>query len=213
MLSKLSLQRGFFQANFCRIEEMDALVQKYFSSPESERLALRNEIFFRFFPFISNSLRKYCRKANGQNGHCLGADWLSDSFIAFAELLNKYDRRRKVNFVGYIVKGMSWRLFNRLSREQRYYHHHVFFADSPAGVRLENRLLWEGHRRVAMNMDMRKCLSFLEKSVRELVLGHYWWGYSYEELAALQNKKACTLRKTVQLAKEKIRRAYSQGSD
>jgi len=183
------------------IEELDDFVRDYLSRRQSDSTELRERVFVCLTPFLLKLLGGYCHFSRGCGVNCLVSELLSTAYIEFDDLINDFDFDRHLNFAGYIVKRLAWRIFNEFVKERNYWEHHVLvgtqFPDMPP-----NR--WEIENRSLSGIEVRDLLSTLRPSRRHLVLLHDWFGYSYADIAAIEKLKPETVRKRIVRARKKM---------
>jgi len=154
-----------------------------------ERDALRAEIFFTLSPFLLKSLSWYCHATTGCGINCKVGDLLSFAYLDFTRLLDKFSFERHLNFLGYIIKGLSWGIFNAFKKEDKFRKKHIFLAVEdpelyrPALGRKNIEEEW------LTTIEVEALLANLKSASRDLFLMHHFFGYSYADLAVLQNKK------------------------
>lgn len=184
------------------LSELDKSVLHYMASPASERAILRAEIFFKLSPFLLKSLSRYCHRSTGCGVNCKVGDLLSTAFVVFTELIDKFSFDRNLNFLGFIVSGLSWGIFNNYVKESRF--HKQYAAQTT-----QNRpLISVGIDDIAVNwlsvIELEELMSNLKSSSRDLFLLHHFWGYSCKDLAILKNRKVKTIQKTIERARKKM---------
>jgi RNA polymerase sigma factor (sigma-70 family) len=192
-----------------RITELDESVRQYLASPESERHTLRHEIFFRLSPFLLKSLGYYCHVSTGCGENCQVADLLSTSYIVFTHLIDKFDFEHDLNFLGYVVIGLSWGIFNSYVKERRYGGHRILFSFEDQDAKMLVHKQQEIEERWMSAIELEELMSILKPATRNLFILHHLFGYSYADLAALQKTKVKTIQKTVERARKKMLAAYA----
>ncbi|MFQ5675185.1 MAG: sigma-70 family RNA polymerase sigma factor [bacterium] len=185
------------------VAELDQSVLIYQAAPESERCAIRAKIFFSLSPFLLKSLSWYCKMGLGCGRNCKVGDLLSTAYVLFTDLIDKFDFSRNLNFLGYIVRGLSWGVFNSYAKESRFYRRHILSLNRDGGSTLlahsgKNEEYW------LSAIDLERLLSNLDSPTRDWFLMYHVFGYSFKDLAALTDEKAKTVQKAVERARKKI---------
>ncbi len=185
--------------------ELDASVRQYQASSECQRHELRAEIFFELSPFLLKSLSRYCHATTGCGMNCKVGDLLSSAFVVFTQLIDKFTFKRHLNFLGYIVQGLSWGIFNSYMKESRFNKKHILLsADYPDDyIRAVERKDLE--QEWLSSIEVEELMSSLKSTSRDLFLLHYFFGYTYVDLATLKNGNVKTIQKAVERARKKMR--------
>ncbi len=187
---------------------LDESVRKYQASPECNRYELRSEIFFMLTPFLLKSLSWYCHATSGCGVSCKVGDLLSAAYLEFSRLIDKFTFERHLNFLGYIIKGLSWGIFNSFMKDSQFHKRHIFLpvedpdAYKPAVGRKDIEEEW------LAAIEVEALMSNLKSISRDLFLMHHFFGYSYVDLATLNHKKVKTIQKAVERARRKMREEY-----
>ncbi len=185
--------------------ELDESVRQYQASSEFQRHELRAEIFFKLNPFLLKSLSRYCHVTTGCRINCKVGDLLSSAYVVFTQLIEKFTFKCNLNFLGYIVQGLSWGIFNSYMKEKRFNKKHILLsADYPddymrAVERKDIEQEW------LSSIEMEELMSRLKSTSRDLFLLHYFFGYTYVDLATLKNGNVKTIQKVVERARKKMR--------
>jgi len=189
------------------IEILDNFVRDYFLGKTSDTEALRERVFAHLTPFLLKLLGGYCHLSRGCGVNCLVRELLSTTYIEFDDLLNKFDFDRHLNFAGYIVKRLTWRIFNEFVKERNYLEHHV-----SVGLQVKDMTpnRWETEIKWLSAIEVQDLLSKLRPSRRLLILLHDWYGYSCSDIAAIQKLKPETIRKRISRARKKML-SYCEG--
>jgi RNA polymerase sigma factor (sigma-70 family) len=185
---------------------------EYFASEPSRTPSLRDSIFFHLYPILLKILRRYCHPCAGCHKNCTAGDLLSDMYVAFAGYLDQFDASRGVDFLNYMIKKLSWRAFNSFSRDYRVRTREVMWGEERddgvegewCSISLENSVL--------AALDLEYCLTRMQSNTRSLFLLHYFWGYSYGELAILKNRREPAIRQAISRACRKIRKVHTRPS-
>lgn len=187
------------------IETLDERVQEYLSDSCSDPSMLKKQIFFLLSPLLLKLLSRYCHLSRGCGVNCVVAELLSTAYIEFDKLIKNFDSHRHVNFLGYIVQGLTWRIFNRYVKERHYSEHHILVGvqDSETASAQENENRW------LSAIEVENLLSVLRPSRRHLILLHDVFGYSCADLAALEEIKTETVQKRIERARKKMLRVYN----
>lgn len=201
-LRLLSCQENKILPHQLSLAELDEYVHRYFALSENERHTARTEIFFKLTPFLLKSLSWYCHISVGCGVNCEVGDLLSNAYLVFADLLDNFDFSRHLNFLGYIVNGLSWGIFNSFVKQKLYFKHRILFADKESNVAVEK---WDrNEERLISGIELEALLNKLTVAERDFFLMHYLFGYSFVDLAELHQKKAKTIQKFVERARLKL---------
>lgn len=184
------------------LAELDEDVRRYLTLSEKERYTARTEIFFKLTPFLLKSLSWYCHISAGCGVNCQVSDLLSTAYIVFAELLDRFDFDRQLNFLGYVVNGLSWGIFNSFVKQRTYIQHRILSAHEASEVSVDKSNINE--ERLISAIELERLLKKLTTAERNLFLMHHLFGYSFADLAELQAKKAKTIQKFVERARRKL---------
>ncbi len=186
--------------------DLDEQVRRYQACADSEESLLRQQIFFQLSPFLLKSLSWYCHVTSGCGVNCQVAELLSAAYIIFTDLIKKFDPAYHVNFLGYVVNGISWGLFNIYSKERRYHQHRILFSSEVEAISPEKEGGSENEEDMWLTSVMlNRILSQLKQRDRDLFLLHHLFGYSCRDLALLYRTKAKTIQKAIERARKKIR--------
>jgi len=183
------------------IEVLDDRVREYFEAQYSNPSVLRKKIFLQLSPFLLKLLSNYCHFSKGCGVNCLVSELLSSAYIEFDDLINDFDFDRQLNFTGYIVNGLAWRIFNEFAKERHYGEHHVLVGEQMNNMCSEG---WKMENRRLSSIELRNLLSKLWPSRRRLILLHDLFGYTCAELGAIQKIKPETVQKRIVRAKKKM---------
>lgn len=187
------------------IEDLDDRVREYLSDSFCKPSVLRQQIFFQLSPFLLKLLGGYCHHSRGCGVNCLVADLLSTAYIEFDDLIDEFDFDRNLNFTGYIVRGLAWRIFNVFVKEKHYWEHHILVGSQAKDMAFND---WEIENRWLSVIEVQELLSVLRPSRRHLVLLHDLLGYTCSDLAAIQKTTTETVQKRIQRARKKMLAFY-----
>jgi len=191
------------------LSDFDDLVRQYYAAAEMEQSALRTTLFFKLSPFLLKSLSWYCQISNGCGVNCRVGDLLSTSYIVFTNLIDQFDFDRHLNFLGYIVNGLSWGIFNSYMKERHYSEHRILLSASETLLKKSSDENIE--ERWLSVVEIEELLSIMSPGIRNLFLLHFLFGYSLAELAALFDKKVKTIQKIIERARKRIVREFEGG--
>jgi len=201
-LKLLSYRDDKILSHLPTFSDLDDLVRQYHAAAEFERPALRTRLFFKLSPFLLKSLSWYCHISNGCGVNCRVGDLLSTSYIVFTNLIDQFDFDRRLNFLGYVVNGLSWGIFNSYMKERHYSEHRILLS---ASERLLKKSSDENiEERWLSAVEMEELLSILSPAIRDLFLLHFLFGYSLADLGALLGRKEKTIQKIIERARKKI---------
>ncbi|HEX9653546.1 MAG TPA: sigma-70 family RNA polymerase sigma factor [bacterium] len=209
-LKLLSQYEGDILSNLPTLSGLDDAVRQYLAVGEEERAHLRATLFFKLSPFLLKSLSWYCHISGGCGVNCKVADLLSTSYLVFTDLIEQFDFDRHLNFLGYIVNGLSWGLFNSYVKERRYSRQRIFLSEgeqdliAPGADRKENEEHW------LSAIELEELLSMLKPATRDLFVLHFLFGYSLRDLATLHQTKVKTVQKIIERARKKIVLEFSK---
>lgn len=187
------------------IEDLDDLVRDCLSGGKTDSAALRERVFVRLTPLLLKLLGRYCHSSHGCGVNCLVAELLSTAYLEFDNLLNEFDFDRHLNFTGYIVKHLTWRIFNEFVKVRNYWKHHVL-VETQTKPMISN--MWETEGKLLSAIEVRNLLSALRPSRRHLILLHDILGYSCADIAAIQKLNPETIRKRIARARKKMLAYY-----
>ncbi len=184
------------------LSELDKSVQRYMASQVSDRATLRAKIFLELSPLLLKSLSRYCHRSIGCGVNCKVGDLLSTAFVIFTELIDKFSFDRNLNFLGFIVSGLSWGLFNNYLKERRFHRKYVpLTTQNPSLISIGSEDIEVNQLSV---IELEELMSGLKPLSRELFLLHHFFGYSCKDLATLKNRKVKTIQKTIERARKKM---------
>jgi RNA polymerase sigma factor (sigma-70 family) len=201
-LKMLMRREDIILSNLPTLSDLDDLVRQYRAASELEQPGLRTALFFKFSPFLLKALSWYCHASNGCGVNCRVGDLLSSSYIAFTHLIDDFDFDRHLNFLGYVVNGLSWGIFNSYMKERRYNKQRILLSTGATILKKSTEVDTEEQWLSAVEME--ELLSILSPAIRNLFLLHFLFGYSLADLATLFNTKEKTLQKTIERARKKI---------
>jgi|GEM_PF-4507728 len=187
----------------CR-QDLDGRLKEYFATAQSRREPLRDGIFFHLSPILLKFLHRYCIIRPGCRKNCLVGDLLSDAYLAFTEYLDQFDDSRHVDFLDYMITKLSWRIHNSFAREQRCRTREIWWDEEKDGSLEEARDAISLENSLMSTFEIERCLAQMKSKTRTLFLLHYFFGYSYRELAIMKKQRAATIRKAVSRVRRKI---------
>lgn len=190
------------------LSELDEMVREYQKTSELERADRRAALFFKFSPFLLKSLSWYCGISNGCGVNCKVGDLLSTSYIVFTELIEEFDFERHLNFLGYIVNGLSWGIFNSYMKERHYSEQRILITGGEMTPRKGSEENTE--ERWLSAVEMEELLAILNPEVRNLFLLHFLFGYSLADLAVIFGSNVKTVQKTLERARKKILQEFTK---
>lgn len=167
---------------------------------------MRDDIFFHFSPILLKFLHRYCIIRPDCRKNCLVGDLLSDAYLAFTEYLDQFDDSRRVDFIDYVITKLSWRIYNSFAREQRCRTREIFWDEEKDGSLEEARDSTPLENSLMSTFDLERCLAQMKSKARTLFLLHYFFGYSYQEMAIMKKQRAATIRKAVSRGRRKVTR-------
>ncbi len=204
---RLLLHRDdIFLSDLPTLSDLDDLVRQYQTAPERDRHLLRKTLFFKLSPFLLRSLSWYCQASNGCGVNCRVGDLLSTSYLVFAHLIDEFDFDRHLNFLGYIVHGLSWGIFNSYMKERHYRERRILLSASESLLKKSREE--DVEERWLRDVEIEELLAKFKPALRELFLLHFLFGYSLAELAALFDKKEKTIQKIIERARKRIAREF-----
>jgi RNA polymerase sigma factor (sigma-70 family) len=192
------------------LNELDEYVRQYLALPKTDSAALRERIFFKLSPFLLKSLSWYCHISSGCGVNCQVSELLSTAYIVFTDLIDRFDFSRHLNFLGYVVNGLSWGIFNSFMKERRYLEHRILLPYECSNGVAQIPEPVENEERGLSAIELEELLSTLTPEARTLFVLHHLFGYSYADLAAINNTKDKAVQKATERARKKMLAAQSK---